>query len=77
MPGLGIGDIYNEFRKIIRISGRLKNIPFKFIRMTWDIIFLLLGWFLGGNIGVVTFAVAFFLGPVITWEQKKLAVFIS
>lgn len=26
MLGLSIGDIYNEFRKIIRISGRLKNI---------------------------------------------------
>lgn len=26
MPGLSIADIYNEFRKIIRISGRLKNI---------------------------------------------------
>ena len=37
----------------------------------------IIGWLLGGNIGVVTFAVAFFLGPVITWEQKKLSVFIS
>mgnify|MGYP004687246187 CR=1 FL=1 len=26
MLGLSIGDIYNEFRKIIRISGRLNNI---------------------------------------------------
>ena len=26
MPGLSIGNIYNEFRKIIRISGILKNI---------------------------------------------------
>lgn len=26
MPGLSIANIYNEFRKIIRISGRLKNI---------------------------------------------------
>ena len=59
------------------VSDRVKNIPFKFIRMTWDIIFLIIGFVLGGNIGVVTFAVAFFLGPVITWEQKKLAVFIS
>ena len=33
--------------------------------------FSLLGWIMGGNIGVVTFAVAFFLGPVITWEQKS------
>lgn len=59
------------------VSERAENIPFKFIRMSWDIIFLLFGWIMGGNIGVVTFAVAFFLGPVITWEQKKLSVFIS
>ena len=29
MPGLSIRDIYNEFMKIIRISGRLKNICHK------------------------------------------------
>lgn len=59
------------------VAEHLTQIPFKFIRMTWDIAFLLIGWAAGGNIGIVTFAVAFFLGPVIAWEQKKLAVFIS
>jgi len=59
------------------ISEHLTKIPFKYIRMTWDIVFMALGWLAGGNIGVVTIVVAFFLGPVIAWEQKKLAVFIS
>lgn len=59
------------------VSKKVTNIPFKFIRMMWDIFFLIVGWILGGNVGIVTFAVAFCLGPVITWEQKKLAVFIQ
>ena len=50
---------------------------FKYVRIAWDTSFLLLGWIAGGNVGPVTFAIAFFLGPVISWEQKKLAVFIS
>lgn len=59
------------------ISGHVKKLPFKAVRMIWDVCFMAAGFFLGGDVGIVTAAVAFFLGPVITWVGKKLERFIS
>lgn len=59
------------------LSKRIQKLPFQYIRIIYDSLFLILGWILGGNVGVVTFAVAFFLGPVIAWEQRKLSRFIT
>lgn len=58
------------------ISHRVKRVPFKAIRMAWDIAFMLGGILLGARAGIVTVAVAFFLGPVISFLQKKLQVFL-
>lgn len=58
------------------ISGHVKKISFKAVRMIWDISFMAAGFLLGGDVGIVTVLVAFFLGPIITWVQKKLEVFI-
>ena len=58
------------------IADRLKRIPFKAVRIAWDTAFLVLGLFLGGPIGIVTILIAFFLGPAISWFQKKLEVFL-
>lgn len=54
------------------ISNHVKKLPFKAVRMIWDISFMAAGFLLGGDVGIVTAAVAFFLGPVITWVGKKL-----
>ena len=54
------------------ISEHVKKPNFKGVRMIWDIGFMLAGLLLGGDVGVVTVAVAFFLGPVITYVQKRL-----
>ena len=35
------------------------------------------GFVLGGDVGIVTILVAFFLGPIITGVQKKLEVLIA
>ncbi len=59
------------------ISEHLPKVPFKLVRIVWDTSFMVVGFLLGGVVGVVTIFVAFFLGPVIAWFQKKLAVFIS
>lgn len=59
------------------ISAHLPKVPFKLVRIIWDSSFMLAGFLLGGAVGIVTILVAFFLGPVIAWFQKKLAVFIS
>ena len=58
------------------ISGHVKKFSFKVVRMIWDISFMAAGFLLGGDVGIVTVLVAFFLGPIITWGQKKLEVFI-
>ncbi len=50
---------------------------FKKIRMIWDILFMLGGLLLGGNVGAVTIALAFFLGPIISWIQRKVEAFIG
>lgn len=59
------------------ISEHVKKISFRLVRMIWDIGFMVAGAILGGNVGIVTIAVAFFLGPVIAWVQKKLNRFIN
>ncbi len=58
------------------ISHKCKKIPFKAIRMTWDICFMAAGFALGGDVGIVTLGVAFFLGPVIAFMQKKLTALL-
>jgi len=59
------------------ISNHVHKLSFKVIRMLWDIGFMAAGFVLGGDVGIVTVAVAFFLGPVITWVGKKLERFLS
>lgn len=59
------------------ISHRCKKLSFKAIRMIWDISFMAAGFALGGDVGIVTLGVAFFLGPVIAFMQKKLAVLLK
>lgn len=58
------------------ISNRFKKIPFKPIRMGWDIAFTIGGMLLGARAGIVTFGVAFFLGPVISFLQKKMQILL-
>ena len=59
------------------ISGHVKKVSFKVVRMLWDIGFMAAGFLLGGEVGIVTILVAFFLGPIIAWVQRKLEVLIA
>ena len=54
------------------ISNRTKKLSFRVVRMLWDIAFMAAGFALGGSVGIVTVAVAFFCGPIVAWMQKKL-----
>ena len=58
------------------ISGHVKKVSFKVVRMLWDIGFMAAGFLLGGDVGIVTILVAFFLGTIIAWVQRKLEVLI-
>lgn len=54
------------------VSKKLPKVPFKAIRMTWDISITILGGLLGSSIGVVTIVMAFALGPVISWIRVNV-----
>lgn len=59
------------------ISHHVKRLSFRGVRMIWDVCFMTAGFLLGGDAGIVTAAVAAFLGPTIAWLGKKLERFIS
>lgn len=58
------------------ISDHIKRLPFKVVRILWDLFFMIMGMILGGDFGIVTILSAFCLGPIISWVQKKLEVLI-
>lgn len=54
------------------ISEKLPKVPALVVRMIWDGTFTIAGYFLGGTVGVITIAIALFLGPVITFVRKLI-----
>lgn len=59
------------------LSDHITRFSFRTIRIAWDTAYLLAGFFLGGTVGIVTIAIAFFLGPVVGWFRKRLEVFLA
>lgn len=58
------------------IAERMPKVPFKAVRIGWDGMYLTLGLLLGQPITVVSVCIVLFLGPVISYVQKKLAPYI-
>lgn len=54
------------------ISTKLSKVPFRVIRMGWDILACVVGVLLDSKLGLVTVVMAFALGPVITWVKINL-----
>lgn len=54
------------------ISTKLKKVPFRVIRIFWDILACTIGVLLDSRLGVVTIVMAFALGPVITWVKVNI-----
>lgn len=54
------------------ISKCLPKVPYKLIRMGWDLGICILGFLLGGQIGIVTIAMSFALGPAISYVEKHI-----
>jgi len=54
------------------ISSKLPKVPFRGIRMGWDIGACVIGLLLNSKPGVVTLVMAFVLGPVIMWVKKNI-----
>lgn len=54
------------------IHAKLSKINFRWIRITFDVSAIIIGILFGATIGIVTLAMAFALGPVISWMQVKV-----
>lgn len=54
------------------LASKFKKIPFRVIRMCWDISACIIGFLMGSTIGVVTVITAFLLGPVISWIKERI-----
>lgn len=63
-------------RTAVFFSRHGSRLSFRGVRMIWDVCIMAAGALLGGDVGTVTVAAAFFLGPVITWVGKKMERFI-
>jgi uncharacterized membrane protein YczE len=57
----------------ITISERKSKWKFKYIRITTDLICVLIGWSLGATVGIGTIVTAFFMGPLISFFNKTVA----
>lgn len=55
-------------------KGKLK---FRWMRVTSDVICMIVGYFSGGAFGVITIVVAFFNGPLVSWYRERCAKIIS
>lgn len=66
--GLGTGP-YDGIPFIV--ANQLKK-PFKYCRMIWDICFMVIGYLLGGGLGLVTIVLAFFAGPIINAVKQQV-----
>lgn len=53
------------------ISSRVKRVSFAVIRIMWDVSAMVIGYLVGGTVGVVTIVMGFFLGPVIAAIAKR------
>ncbi len=53
------------------IAARLPKVPFSLIRIAFDILVTVIGYLLGGQVGLFTVAACFFLGPVISAIAAK------
>ena len=54
------------------IHERVGKIPFKVLRISYDLLFVIIGYFFGAPFSAVTLAMAFLLGPVIEFVGNKL-----
>ena len=60
----------NDLIAII-FTDKLKRVEFRWVRMSCDVVFIVLGLLLGGTIGVGTVVAAILIGPIVQWFLPK------
>lgn len=58
------------------IASRQKAVPFKLVRIIYDVVVIIAAWLLGSKIGAVTILMGFTLGPVIGYVGGLLSGFV-
>lgn len=59
------------------ISKKLDNIPFRMLRICYDMLVIFVAWIFGGRVQIVTVLMALLLGPIITYVGKFLKPALS
>ena len=54
------------------LADKIKKVPFRVVRICYDLVVCAAGWALGSTIGVVTVIMSLALGPVITWMTDNV-----
>lgn len=59
------------------VAKYLPKVSFRFVRIVYDILVIIIAWLFGAKIGIVTILMGFTLGPVITFVGNKISRFIK
>ena len=59
------------------VAKYLPKVPFRFVRIVYDILVIIIAWIFGAKIGIVTILMGFTLGPVITFVGNEISRFIK
>ncbi|WP_251716223.1 YczE/YyaS/YitT family protein [Lactobacillus agrestimuris] len=68
-PNLGVAP-YDAIAPIITSK---TNLPYRWVRVAQDVLFMVCGWLVGGPVGIATIIVAFFTGPLISWWDSHVS----
>jgi uncharacterized membrane protein YczE len=56
-------------------SSHLPKVPFRIVRIIFDLTVTIIGVIFGGKLGIVTVIMVFSVGPVVEWVAKLLTSF--
>lgn len=54
------------------LSKKISRVPFKVVRICYDVVVVIIALLFGGKLGIVTVVMAFALGPVIAWVGTRI-----
>lgn len=53
------------------LSEKIDKVPFKYIRLLWDCLAIIIGFLISGKVGIVTIAMALFMGQTVAFVKEK------
>ena len=59
------------------ITNAQERLSFRVVRIIWDCVVTVIGFFMGGTVGIVTVLMAFTIGPIAALVGEKIERFIS